>query len=160
MVALSPDGSTSPALLTPRRGDFHIPKVLAEANETIPAPTYADSMPLDLPLLLKGITPLVMYDTLRRVGLTKDAAMRARGYGSLFAQCLGNLAYGAREVEDCPVNTFTPQFKNLINELNLFVADRDSELYSFISQARGFVFDAVSLISVSPLRCLQIGPTF
>ena len=95
-----------------------------------------------------------MYDTLHQVGLPKDAAMRARGYGPLFTQCLGNLAHGARLVDNCPVDTFTPQFRNLLEELTSFVPDRDRELYSFTSQARGFVFDVVSLLSISSIRRL------
>jgi hypothetical protein len=150
MVALSPPGSTSdPVPLTLMRGDFRLPKVLAEANEPIPTPTYAKPTPLSLPLLLKGVTPLVMYDTLRRVGLPKDAAMRTRGYGSLFAQCLGNLAYGAHVVDNCPIGTFTPQFKNLLNEVTSFVPDRDKVLYDFTLQACGFVFDVVSIMPMA-----------
>ena len=72
--------------------------------------------------------------------------MHARGYGPMFLQSLGSLAFGSRILaDDCPIGTFPPQFCNLVNELVGFSDDCDRELYGFTSQIRSSVFDIVSL---------------
>jgi hypothetical protein len=146
MVSTNTPTSPSPAH-TPRRvpPDFQVlPAAIVEANEVIPKPLNVGSTPLGVPLLLKGPTPIAMYDTLRRLGLPKDAALRARGYGPIFLQSLGCLAFGSHTIaDDSPIGNFTPQFRNLVTELVDFSDSRDRELYTFTSQIRGSVFDIV-----------------
>jgi hypothetical protein len=145
MVTL-PKPPTSPF---PARLTYFLPDVLYETDEEIPKPPYAAPIPLAVSMLLKGVSPLVVYDTLRRIGLPQDAAMRARGYGPLFAQCIGSLAYRSRLwTNDTPETALTPQFIHLLAELQSFGDDRDRQLYHFTSQARGAAFDTVSFAPV------------
>jgi hypothetical protein len=98
MVSTNTPTSPSPAR-TPRRValDYQVlPTVIVEADKVILKPLNVGSTPMGVPLLLKGLTPMAMYDTLRRLGLPKDATLRARGYGPIFLQSLGCLAFGSR----------------------------------------------------------------
>jgi hypothetical protein len=148
MVSTNTPTSPSPAC-TPRRValDYQVlPTVIVEADEVILKPLNVGLTPMGVPLLLKGPTPMAIYDILRQLGLPKDAALRARGYGPIFLQSLGCLAFGSRIVaEDYSLGNFTAQFCNLVTELVEFSDSRDDKLYSFTSQIRASVFDIVSL---------------